>query len=148
MDQPISVRTNLVSGQGSLRDAAEIVDGRVFLITDPGIVAAGHVARLEDIFAARMRSPRRHLSFHFTSVSYVPLLGLFILAYFGVFLAYFWRILAYFWCILAYFGVFWRILAYFGVFWRILAYFGVFLRILAYFGVFWRIFGVFYRISA
>ena len=49
MDQPISVRTNLVSGQGSLRDAAEIVDGRVFLITDPGIVAAGHVARLEDI---------------------------------------------------------------------------------------------------
>lgn len=53
MDQPISVRTNLISGQGSLRDAAEIVDGRVFLITDPGIVAAGHVARLEDIFAAK-----------------------------------------------------------------------------------------------
>lgn len=53
MDLPISVRTNLISGQGSLAEAADVADGRVFLVTDPGIVAAGHVARLEALFRAK-----------------------------------------------------------------------------------------------
>lgn len=51
--QPIPVETNLISGQGSLEQAAQIADGRVFLVTDPGIVAAGHVAKLEAIFSAQ-----------------------------------------------------------------------------------------------
>tara|TARA_R110002094_G_scaffold213315_1_gene183783 strand:- start:578 stop:1720 length:1143 start_codon:yes stop_codon:yes gene_type:complete len=48
-----AVGTRLISGQGSLAEAANIADGRVFLVTDPGIVAAGHVARLEAMFAAK-----------------------------------------------------------------------------------------------
>lgn len=53
MDLPISLRTNLISGQGSLAEAADLADGRVFLVTDPGIVAAGHVARLEALLTAK-----------------------------------------------------------------------------------------------
>tara|TARA_R110002072_G_scaffold4174_2_gene29461 strand:- start:50661 stop:51803 length:1143 start_codon:yes stop_codon:yes gene_type:complete len=48
-----AVGTRLISGQESLAEAANIADGRVFLVTDPGIVAAGHVARLEAMFAAK-----------------------------------------------------------------------------------------------
>ena len=51
--QPLSIRTNLISGQGSLAEVAEIADRRVFLVTDPGIVAAGHVARLEAMLQAK-----------------------------------------------------------------------------------------------
>lgn len=51
--QPIAVRTNLISGQGSLAEITEIVDRRVFLVTDPGIIAAGHVARLEALLAGK-----------------------------------------------------------------------------------------------
>ncbi|MGK0262153.1 MAG: alcohol dehydrogenase, partial [Planctomycetota bacterium] len=51
--QPIQVGTNLISGQGSLEQVAGIADQRVLLVTDPGIVAAGHVERLEAMFAAK-----------------------------------------------------------------------------------------------
>ena len=51
--QPLSIRTNLISGQGSLAEVAEVADRRVFLVTDPGIVAAGHVARLEAMLQAK-----------------------------------------------------------------------------------------------
>lgn len=48
---PFSIRTELISGQGCLDEITEITEGRVFLVTDPGIVAAGHVARIEKLFA-------------------------------------------------------------------------------------------------
>lgn len=51
--QPIQVGTNLISGQGSLEQVAGIADQRVMLVTDAGIVAAGHVERLEAMFAAK-----------------------------------------------------------------------------------------------
>jgi alcohol dehydrogenase len=51
--QPIPIGTNLISGQGSLEQVAHIADQRVLLVTDLGIVAAGHVARLEATFAAK-----------------------------------------------------------------------------------------------
>jgi len=60
MDQPISLRTNLISGQGALREAAELVDGSVLLVTDPGIVAAGHVDRLEALLAAQQITSHRY----------------------------------------------------------------------------------------
>lgn len=51
--QPIALGTHLISGQGSLEQVADIADQRVWLVTDPGIVAAGHVERLEATFAAK-----------------------------------------------------------------------------------------------
>lgn len=47
MAQPLAVHTQLISGQGSLAEIKELADGRVFVVTDRGLVAAGHVARLE-----------------------------------------------------------------------------------------------------
>ena len=51
--QPIAAGTNLISGKGSLEQVADLADQSVWLVTDPGIVAAGHVARLEQLFAAK-----------------------------------------------------------------------------------------------
>lgn len=48
-----ALHTRLMLGQGSLARVPEIVDGDVFLVTDPGVVAAGHPARLESLFAAK-----------------------------------------------------------------------------------------------
>ena len=49
--RPFSIRTELISGQGCLDEITDITEGRVFLVTDPGIVAAGHVTRIEKLFA-------------------------------------------------------------------------------------------------
>jgi len=51
MAERIAVHTNLISGEGSLAEIGELADGRVLLVTDPGLVASGHVARLEALLA-------------------------------------------------------------------------------------------------
>ena len=39
----------LFHGPGSLRELPSLVAGKVLIVTDPGIVAAGHVARAVDL---------------------------------------------------------------------------------------------------
>ena len=39
----------LLHGPGSLRELPSLVSGKVLIVTDPGIVAAGHVARAEEL---------------------------------------------------------------------------------------------------
>lgn len=53
MAERIAVHTNLISGEGSLAEIGELADGRVLLVTDKGLVAAGHVARLEALLTER-----------------------------------------------------------------------------------------------
>lgn len=51
--EPLAQGTRLISGQGSLTQAAEITEASVLLVTDEGLVAAGHADRLQSLFAAR-----------------------------------------------------------------------------------------------
>ena len=47
MDGPEhAARTEVVRGEGALARVPGIVAGRVFLVTDPGVVAAGHADRV------------------------------------------------------------------------------------------------------
>ena len=46
-DRPFERRTEIVLGRGALARVPALVGDRVFLVTDPGVVAAGHAARLE-----------------------------------------------------------------------------------------------------
>lgn len=50
MDGPEhAARTEVVRGEGALARVPGIVAGRVFLVTDPGVVAAGHADRLQGL---------------------------------------------------------------------------------------------------
>ncbi len=48
-DAELVQTTQIVRGPGALREVADIAAGRVFLVTDRGLVAAGHADRLRDL---------------------------------------------------------------------------------------------------
>jgi alcohol dehydrogenase class IV len=45
----IASSQQLLHGSGSLRELPSLVAGKVLIVTDPGIVDAGHVARAVDL---------------------------------------------------------------------------------------------------